>query len=80
MQIATKAQGNSALGRCWAEAPGWSVVDDGPEVTGIEPPGFTYPGPVALCVDVLRVPEAEAGKNRGHNAISPPPPPPTRRV
>ncbi|MFI7242500.1 VOC family protein [Streptomyces qinglanensis] len=66
VQIAMKAQDNSALGRFWAAALGWSVVDDGPEVTNVEPPGFTYPDPVALCVDVLRVPEAKTGKNRVH--------------
>jgi hypothetical protein len=35
-------------------------------VTSVEPAGFAYPGPVAVCIDVLAVPEPKTVKNRVH--------------
>jgi hypothetical protein len=28
--------------------------------------GFTYPGPITVCIDILAVPEAKTVKNRVH--------------
>ena len=66
VQIAIKAQDNSAVGRFWAEALGWKVTGDQPGETNVEPEGVTYPDPIAVCVDVLGVPEPKTVKNRVH--------------
>ncbi|MER7543212.1 VOC family protein [Actinomadura sp.] len=66
VQIAMNAQDDSVVGRFWAEALGWSIDSEGPGVTNLEPEGFDYPDPSALCIDVLRVPEPKTGKNRVH--------------
>ncbi|MBR8744772.1 VOC family protein [Nocardiopsis sp. MG754419] len=64
VQIAMNAQDDAALGRFWAQALGWETSSEGPGVTNLEPEGFAYPDPVALCVDVLRVPEPKTVRNR----------------
>ena len=66
VQIAMNAQDDSALGQFWAEALGWGVSSEGPGVTNLEPVGFTYPDPAAVCVDILAVPEPKTVKNRVH--------------
>jgi len=66
VQIAINARDNSAIGRFWAEALGWKVTGDRPGETNVEPEGFAYPDPVALCIDVLAVPEPKTVKNRVH--------------
>jgi len=60
------AQDDSTLGRFWAEALGWSMSSEGPGVTNLEPGGFAYPDPTAVCIDILRVPEPKTVKNRVH--------------
>ncbi|WP_031165178.1 VOC family protein [Streptosporangium roseum] len=66
VQIAMNARDDSVVGGFWAEALGWSSAIEEPGVTNLEPEGFTYPDPVALCIDVLRVPEPKTVKNRVH--------------
>ena len=66
VQIAMNARDDSALGRFWAEALGWTLSSEGPGVTNLEPVGFVYPDPVAVCIDVIRVPEPKTVKNRVH--------------
>ena len=66
VQIAMNARDDSAVGRFWAEALGWSVASEEPGVTNLEPHGFVYPDPVAVCIDVIRVPEPKTVKNRVH--------------
>jgi Glyoxalase-like domain len=66
VQIAIDARDNSALGRFWAEALGWKVGGDEPDETNVEPEGFVYPDPIALCIDILPVPEPKTVKNRVH--------------
>ena len=66
VQIAMNAQDDSALGRFWAEALGWGVHSEEPGVTNVEPVGFAYPDPAAVCVDILAVPEPKTVKNRVH--------------
>ncbi len=60
------AQDDSALGRFWAEVLGWTVSSEEPGVTNLEPEGFTYPDPSAICVDIIAVQEPKAVKNRVH--------------
>ncbi|MBO0807338.1 MAG: VOC family protein [Actinobacteria bacterium] len=66
VQIAMNARDDSALGRFWAEALGWSMSSEEPGVTNLEPMGFTYPDPAAVCIDILTVPEPKTVKNRVH--------------
>ena len=58
VQIAMNAQDDSALGHFWAAALGWGMSSEGPGVTNLEPVGFAYPDPAAVCIDVLAVPES----------------------
>ncbi|MBO2454163.1 VOC family protein [Actinomadura barringtoniae] len=60
------AQDDAAVGRFWAEALGWSMSSEGPGVTNLEPKGFSYPDPTAVCIDVLAVPDVKTVKNRVH--------------
>ena len=66
VQIAMNARDDSALGRFWAEALGWGMGSEEPGVINLEPVGFVYPDPVAVVIDVLRVPEPKTVKNRVH--------------
>lgn len=66
VQINMKARDDSALGGFWVEALGWSVSSEGPGVTNLEPEGFVYPDPVAVCVDLVVSAEAKTVKNRVH--------------
>src|ERR1700723_1336150 len=66
VQIAIDARDDSAVGRFWAEALGWGVSSEEPGVTNVEPLGFAYPDPVAVCIDVIAVPEPKTVKNRVH--------------
>src|SRR6185437_5219754 len=66
VQIAMNAQDDSAVGQFWAEALGWVVSSEEPGVTNLEPQGFAYPEPAAVCIDVIRVPEPKTVKNRVH--------------
>jgi hypothetical protein len=66
VQIAMDARDDAALGRFWAAALGWTQSSEAPGVTNLEPPGFAYPDPVAVVIDIVAVPEAKTGKNRVH--------------
>ncbi|GII51953.1 hypothetical protein Pth03_03420 [Planotetraspora thailandica] len=65
MQINMKARDAAALGRFWAEALGWG--SDSEEFgTSLEPVGFAYPDPSAVCIDIIARPEPKTVKNRVH--------------
>jgi hypothetical protein len=66
VQVNFKARDDSALGRFWAEALGWGVSSEGPGVTNVEPVGFVWPDPVAVCVDVVAVPDPETVRYGAH--------------
>src|ERR1700689_1717561 len=66
VQMTVNARDNSAVGRFWAAALGWSVTGDEPGETNVEPEGVAYPDPAAVCIDVLPVPEPKTVKNRVH--------------
>ncbi|WP_194818685.1 VOC family protein [Nocardia sp. XZ_19_385] len=59
VQVNFKARDDAALGRFWAQALGWGVSSEGPGVTNVEPVGFTWPDPSAVCIDVVTVPDPE---------------------
>ncbi|KUH37774.1 MULTISPECIES: VOC family protein [Streptomyces] len=67
VQVNVKARDARAIGRFWAEALGWSAHDLG-VTTRVGPVGgLARPDPVAVCVDVVPVPEAKTTtKNRAH--------------
>ena len=56
----------SRLAGFWAAALGWEVGFDEPDEAGVWPPGFDYPGPSALPLVFVPVPEPKTGKNRLH--------------
>ncbi|WP_442933749.1 VOC family protein [Micromonospora sp. CPCC 205556] len=66
VQINMKARDDSALGGFWAEALGWGVSSEEPGVTNLEPEGFVYPDPIAVCLDLVVSPEPKTVKNRVH--------------
>ncbi|MGX1160906.1 hypothetical protein FBY31_0727 [Arthrobacter sp. SLBN-100] len=66
VQVNFKAGDDSALGRFWAEALGWDMSSEGPGVTNVEPLDFAWPDPVAVCVDVVTVPDPETVRYRAH--------------
>ncbi|MGW5558090.1 VOC family protein [Micromonospora sp. NPDC003944] len=66
VQINMKARDDSALGIFWAQALGWGVSSEGPGVTNLEPEGFVYPDPVAVCIDLVVSSEPKTVKNRVH--------------
>ncbi|WP_030565594.1 VOC family protein [Streptomyces aureocirculatus] len=62
-----KALDDSAVGRFWAQALGWSATGEGSGATAVKPVGFDWLDPVGVCVDVVAVPEPKtATKNRVH--------------
>jgi hypothetical protein len=66
VQVNFKARDDLTLGRFWAAALGWGVSSEGPGVTNVEPMGFAWPDPAAVCVDVVTVPDPETVKYRVH--------------
>jgi predicted enzyme related to lactoylglutathione lyase len=66
VQINMKAHDDAALGAFWAAALGWEASSEGPGVTNLEPAGFSYPDPVAVCVDLVASTEPKTVKNRVH--------------
>src|SRR3954466_3895731 len=67
VMVNIKALDASAAGRFWAEALGWSAYSPG--VTTYVGPGggIVWPHPVAVCVDIVPVPEPKTtAKNRVH--------------
>ncbi|WP_327312024.1 VOC family protein [Streptomyces sp. NBC_01235] len=60
--MSMKPRDNSALGRFWAEALGWNVTGDEPDETNVEPECFTNPAPIAVCIEILAVPEPKTAR------------------
>jgi predicted enzyme related to lactoylglutathione lyase len=54
------------LAEFWAAALGWEADLDGPDEADVWPSGFEYPGPSALPLVFVPVPEPKTGKNRIH--------------
>ncbi|WP_274917936.1 VOC family protein [Streptomyces sp. WZ-12] len=67
VQVNIKALDAPAVGRFWAEALGWSAYSPG-VTTYVGPAGGpVWPDPLAVCVDVVPVPESKTTtKNRVH--------------
>jgi hypothetical protein len=56
----------SGLAAFWAAALGWEVGLDEPDEAAVWPAGYDYPGPEAVPLIFLAVPEPKAVKNRIH--------------
>jgi predicted enzyme related to lactoylglutathione lyase len=54
------------LARFWAAALGWEVAAEEIGEVDVWPAGFSYPGPSALPLVFVPVPEPKTGKNRLH--------------
>src|SRR6478609_5608721 len=65
-QLVVDARDPEALGRWWAQALGWVVVNDAPDEFEIRPEADRLPGLVFLSV-----PEAKNVKNRLHPDFRP---------
>jgi hypothetical protein len=61
-----RAHDDAALGGLWAEALGWEISSEGPGVPNLEPEGFFYLDPLAVCIDLVASPEPKTVKNRVH--------------
>ncbi len=66
VQLNMKAGDDAALGGFWAAALGWVMSSEAPGVTNLEPEGFVYPAPAAVCIDLTASPEPKTVKNRVH--------------
>jgi len=66
VQVNLKAHDDVALGGFWAAALGWEMTHEAPGVSNLEPPGYTYPDPVAVVLDLVVSTEPKVGKNRVH--------------
>jgi hypothetical protein len=66
-----KAWDDSALSRFWAEALGWVVSSEVPGVTNVEPVGFVWPDPAAVCIDVVTVPDPDHARLRASAGVGP---------
>jgi catechol 2,3-dioxygenase-like lactoylglutathione lyase family enzyme len=60
-QVVIDADDAAALGRWWADALGWAVVNDSPEEYEIQPEPGRLPGLI-----FLPVPDGKGAKNRLH--------------
>jgi Glyoxalase-like domain len=60
------AHDTSGLARFWAAALGWEVGIDDADEASVWPGGFKYPGPSALPLVFVPVPEPKIVKNRIH--------------
>jgi predicted enzyme related to lactoylglutathione lyase len=66
VHLAIDARDTSAQAAFWAAALGWEVGLDEPAEAGVWPAGFSYPGPEAVPLVFVPVPEPKIGKNRVH--------------
>jgi len=65
-QLVIDAAEPGQLARFWAAALGWEIAAEEPDEVDVWPHGFSYPGPAALPLVFVPVPEPKTGKNRVH--------------
>ena len=66
VQLVIDAAEPGRLARFWAAALGWEIAAEEPDEVDVWPHGFSYPGPAALPLVFVPVPEPKTGKNRVH--------------
>ena len=60
-EVNIKARDHEAVARFWAAALGWPVTG-----SSVKPPGFAWPDPATVCVDVIPVPDPSTVTDRVH--------------
>jgi predicted enzyme related to lactoylglutathione lyase len=66
VHIVVDAADPGRLARFWAAVLGWEIANEDADEVAIEPGGFSYPGPAALPLVFVPVPEPKTVKNRLH--------------
>jgi Glyoxalase-like domain len=66
VHLVVDANDPSRLAKFWADALGWEVASEEPDEVVVCPSGYSYPGPVALPLVFVPVPEQKSAKNRVH--------------
>jgi predicted enzyme related to lactoylglutathione lyase len=66
VHLVADAHDPGRLARFWSGLLGWEIADEEPDEVDVWPPGYTYPGPAAVPLVFVPVPEAKSGKNRVH--------------
>jgi predicted enzyme related to lactoylglutathione lyase len=66
VHVVIDAADPARLARFWAAALGWEASTDDPDEAVASPPGFSYPGPEALPLVFVPVPDLKTVKNRVH--------------
>jgi predicted enzyme related to lactoylglutathione lyase len=66
VHLAFDANDVSSLSRFWAAALGWEVADEEEDEATVAPAGFGYPGPGAVPIVFVPVPERKEVKSRVH--------------
>jgi predicted enzyme related to lactoylglutathione lyase len=66
VHVVVDAADPAGLARFWAAALGWETTDETEQEVDVMPAGYSYPGPAAVPLVFVPVPEAKAGKNRVH--------------
>jgi len=66
VHLVVDAADPARLARFWAAALDWEVAAEEPDEVVVWPPGFSYPGPSALPLVFVPVPDPKTGKNRPH--------------
>jgi predicted enzyme related to lactoylglutathione lyase len=66
VHLVVDAADPAGLARLWAAALGWEIAADESDEVDVWPAGFDYPGPTALPLVFVPVPEPKTGKNRLH--------------
>ncbi len=66
VQVNITAEDELALGGFWAAALGWESEEEAPGVLNLLPAGLSWPSADALTMDIVRVPEGDPARHRGH--------------
>src|SRR5690348_6753258 len=66
VHLAFDANDVGQLSRFWAAALGWEVVHEDGDEAVVAPAGFGYPGPDAVPIVFVPVPERKMVKDRVH--------------
>ena len=66
VHLAFDASDVGGQARFWAAALGWEVADDEDDEAVVAPAGFGYPGPGAVPLVFVPVPERKTVKDRVH--------------
>jgi hypothetical protein len=67
VRVNVKAVDDTALGRFWAQALGWTATSPGHDATSVTPPGYDGTDRAApVGIDVIRVPDPRTARGRVH--------------